>query len=179
MITVISGTNRKKSECLRFAALYHSMLQELAPEEDVKLLSLEEIPHDWFHADMYTEQSPSLSRIQDEYILPAEKLVFVTPEYNGSIPGSVKLFIDGCSVREYSRNFQNKKAALLGVASGRAGNLRGMEHLTGILNYLGTIVMPDKLPISSISKLKNGNGEIADADTLKVMRKHAGAFLKF
>jgi len=39
--------------------------------------------------------------------------------------------------------------------------------------------MPHKLPISSIYKLKNGNGEIADADTLSVMRKHAAAFLAF
>lgn len=179
MITVISGTNRKNSECLQFADLYYQMLKELAPQETVKLLSLEQIPHDWFTADMYTQQSDSLRRIQDEYILPAQKLVFVTPEYNGSIPGSVKLFIDGCTVREYSRNFQGKKAALLGIASGRAGNLRGMEHLTGILNYLGTIIMPNKLPISSISKLKNGEGKIGDENTLKVMRAHADAFLKF
>jgi NAD(P)H-dependent FMN reductase len=179
MITVISGTNRQNSQCLQFAALYHSMLEEIVPEESVKLLSLEQIPHDWFHPDMYSKQSPSLSKLQDEYILPAEKLVFVTPEYNGSIPGAVKLFIDACSVREYSRNFTGKKAALVGIASGRAGNLRGMEHLTGVLNYLGTIIMPDKLPISSISKLKNGNGEIADEATLKVMRAHAEAFVGF
>jgi len=179
MITVISGSNRKNSECLGFADLYYNMLQELAPDETIKLLSLEQIPHDWFHDEMYTQQSESLSRIQDEYLLPAQKLVFITPEYNGSIPGAVKLFIDACSVREYSRNFQDKKAALVGVAGGRAGNLRGMEHLTGILNYLGTIVMPNKLPISSIFKLKNGNGEVADKDTLEVMKKHAAAFLKF
>lgn len=179
MITVISGSNRKNSQCLQFAALYHKMLAVAAAEEEVKLLALEQIPHDWFHPEMYSKQSDSLSRIQDEYILPAQKLVFVTPEYNGSIPGVVKLFIDACSVREYSRNFSNKKAALVGVASGRAGNLRGMEHLTGVLNYLGTIIMPDKLPISSISKLKNGEGEIADEDTLKVMRAHAEAFVRF
>jgi len=179
MITVISGTNRQKSECLGFATLYYDMLRELAPEEEVKLLALEQIPHDWFHPEMFSKQSESLGRIQDVYLLPADKLVFVTPEYNGSIPGSVKLFIDGCSVREYSRNFQQKKAALVGIASGRSGNLRGMEHLTSILNYLGAIIMPHKLPISSIYKLKNGNGEIADADTLSVMRKHAEAFLQF
>ncbi|HKK78859.1 MAG TPA: NAD(P)H-dependent oxidoreductase [Phaeodactylibacter sp.] len=179
MITVISGSNRKHSECLRFADHYYQLLKELAPGETVKLLSLEQIPHDWFHPDMYTQQSDSLRRIQDEYILPAQKLVFVSPEYNGSIPGAVKLFIDGCTVREYSQNFQDKKVALVGISSGRAGNLRGMEHLTGILNYLGAVIMPDKLPISSISKLKNGNGEITDEDTLNVMKKHAAAFLKF
>jgi chromate reductase, NAD(P)H dehydrogenase (quinone) len=178
MITVISGTNRKGSECLNFAKLYADLLQKHT-EEEVKLLALEQIPHDWFHAAMYSEQSPSVAALQDEYVLPADKMVFVMPEYNGSYPGSVKLFIDACSVREYSRNFQNKKAALVGIASGRAGNLRGMDHLTGVLNYLGMTVMPNKLPISSIFKLKNGNGEIADADTLKVMDAHARAFVGY
>jgi NAD(P)H-dependent FMN reductase len=101
------------------------------------------------------------------------------PEYNGSFPGSVKLFIDACTVREYSRNFKDKKAALVGIASGRAGNLRGMDHLTGVLNYLGMTVMPDKLPISSIFKLKNGNGEVTDEDTLKIMEAHAKAFTAY
>ncbi len=178
MITVISGTNRKDSECLKFATLYYEVLKE-ATDETVKLLALEHIPHDWFHEGMYGKQAPSLTALQDEYILPADKMVFVTPEYNGSFPGAVKLFIDACSVREYSRNFQDKKGALVGVASGRAGNLRGMEHLTGVLNYLGMTVMPDKLPISSISKLKNGSGQISDPATLEAMQKHARAFIAY
>lgn len=178
MITVISGTNRKGSECLNFAKRYAELLRQHT-EEEVKLLALEQIPHDWFHEDMYARQSPSIGALQDEYVIPAQKMVFVVPEYNGSFPGSVKLFIDACSVREYSQNFQNKKVALVGIASGRAGNLRGMDHLTGILNYLGMTVMPDKLPISSIHKLKNGNGDITDAATLKVMEVHGKAFIAY
>lgn len=178
MITVISGTNRKNSECLRFTKLYYNMLRKQATEE-VKLLALEEIPHDWFHQVMYEEQSESIGRIQDEYIIPASKFVFVTPEYNGGFPGSVKLFIDACSVRNYAQNFKNKKAALIGIASGRAGNLRGMEHLTGVLNYLGTLVMPNKLPISSIMDLQDGEGTIVDEPTLQVMEEHAVEFLAF
>ena len=148
-------------------------------DEEVKLLALENIPHDWFHEDMYNTQSASLTKLQDEYILPADKFVFVTPEYNGGFPGSVKLFIDACSIREYSRNFKNKKAALLGVASGRAGNLRGMDHLAGVLNYLGTVTMPNKLPISQIKELKDKEGTIVDEDTLQVMEAHAKDFLAF
>lgn len=178
MITVISGTNRKDSECLKFAALYCAMLQENTGEE-VKLLALENIPHDWFHPDMYTRQSASLAAIQDEYVLPATKFAFVIPEYNGGFPGAVKLFIDACTVRKYKANFQGKKAALLGIATGRAGNIRGMEHLTGVLNFLGTTVMPDKLPISQISGLKDGAGEVIDEETLGVMREHALEFLAF
>ena len=178
MITIISGTNRKQSECLQFAKLYYDFLTQKS-EETIKILALEQIPHDWFHPDMYDFQSESLQEIQDEYMLPADKFIYITPEYNGSFPGVLKLFIDACSVREYSRTFKGKKAALVGVATGRAGNLRGMDHLTGVLHHVGTHVLPNKLPISRIRHLKNGAGEVIDKGTLKAIEKHVEEFLEF
>jgi chromate reductase, NAD(P)H dehydrogenase (quinone) len=180
MITVISGTNRKNSEALDFARYYAETLKKLSPEE-VKLLPLEEIPHDWFHPSMYDKngQSPSLGAIQDEYMVPAGKFVFVVPEYNGSFPGVLKLFLDGCSVRAYNETFKGKKAALLGIATGRAGNLRGMDHLTGILHYFGVTVLPNKLPVSSIHKLKDSEGQISDPYTREVIENQAKEFLAF
>lgn len=181
MITLISGTNRKGSRCKVFAEQYFLFLQEMLGEEEVKFLALEDISQEWLAADMYVEerQDPDLAAIQDEYILPASAFVFISPEYNGSFPGALKLFIDACSVREYARNFKGKKAALVGVATGRAGNLRGMSHLAGVLNYLGTVTMPDQLPISSIASLLDDNQKIVDQDTLAVMKSHAQAFARF
>ncbi len=180
MITVISGTNRLNSEALHFAEHYANLLTAKTTE-NVKLLALENIPHDWFHAAMYERgaQSPSLTALQDEYILPAQKFVFVIPEYNGGFPGALKLFLDGCSIREYKASFFGKKAALVGVASGRAGNLRGIEHLTGILHHVGTIVLPQVLPISSIEKLLDEYGNITDNGTLMAIEKQAEALLAF
>lgn len=179
MITVLSGSNRKGSETLRFAEKYADFLRKHT-EEDVKVLALENIPHDYFFPEMYSSkrQAESLRKVQDEYMIPAGKIAYVTSEYNGGFNGSLKLFLDACSVREYDATFSHKKAALVGVASGRAGNLRGMEHLTGVLNHLGTIVMPNKLPISSIYKLTD-EGNITDAATLSVMEQHAQEFLAF
>lgn len=178
MITVISGTNRRNSGALDFAKYYASVLASKT-SEPVKLLALEDIPHDWFHPDMYEKngQSASLIALQDEYILPAEKFVYIIPEYNGGFPGVLKLFIDACSVREYKRSFAGKKAALVGVATGRAGNLRGMEHLTGILNHVGTIVLPNRLPISSIEKLVDEQGNVIDPATRKVIDKQVEELL--
>lgn len=179
MLTVISGTNRRASESLLFARQFVQFL-EANSTETVKLLSLESIPHDWFHPDMYEkgQQSPSLHELQDEYIGAATKFMIISPEYNGSIPGALKLFLDAVSVRNYTTNFRNKKAALVGVATGRAGNLRGIDHLTGILHHMGTIIMPSYLPISRIGHLTE-EGTILDADTLKVMEQFAINFLKF
>jgi NAD(P)H-dependent FMN reductase len=178
MITVISGSNRKGTECLTFASAYTQMLRRLT-DEPVELLALDQVAHDWFHPDMYDEPSPSIIALQEKYILPADKFVFFSSEYNGGFNGVLKLFIDAVSVRRYKDNFKHKKAALIGVASGRAGNLRGMDHLTGILNHLGAIVMPDKLPISRIEKLMDENGAVADPATLKAMEDHAREFVGF
>lgn len=179
MITVLSGSNRQDSECLQFAKKFHEMLSEKS-EEEVKLLALETVPHDWFFPEMYQkeQQADSLKKIQDEYMIPASKFLIVTPEYNGSYPGALKLFLDACSVRAYSETFKWKKAALAGVASGRAGNLLGLDHLAAVLNHLGMVTLPHRLPISRINTLMKGE-EITDEATLGIMEQHVEQLLNF
>lgn len=180
MITVIASTNRNNSEAFRFAQHAHNTLQEKGAESC--LLNLADLPSEMFHPDMYVSpehQNEELSRIQDEYILPAEKFLFVIPEYNGGVPGALKLFIDACSVRELKASFDAKKAALLGIAAGRSGNLRGMLHFVGVLNYLGVIVMPNLQPISGIGKLVGDSGKIEDVNTLGIIDQQLEALLKF
>lgn len=163
-----------------FARKYAELLAAQTQEE-VKLLALEDIPHDWFHPDMYelNQLTPSLAKLQDEYILAADKFVFFSPEYNGGFAGSLKVFIDGISIRKYAQNFKGKKAALVGVATGRAGNLRGMDHLNGVLQHMGCIVMPNKLPISQIGKMATDDRGLADPTTIAVMEAHAQELLSF
>ncbi|RMF24050.1 MAG: NAD(P)H-dependent oxidoreductase [Bacteroidetes bacterium] len=180
MLTVISSTNRKNSEALRFARLYRRLLLEHTREE-VRLLALENIPHDWFHPLMYERehQTKSLIALQDRYLLQARGFVFIVPEYNGGVPGALKLFIDACSVRDWQKTYSGKKAALVGIATGRAGNLRGMDHLTGILNHLGVHILPNKLPLSSIERLIDDEGQISDPPTLQALEQQVRQFLEF
>lgn len=180
MITVISGSNRKGSECLTFAKKYTEILGKLT-SAPIKLLAMEDIPHDYFFPEMYQKenQAASLAAIQDEYITPAKKFVFVVSEYNGSYPGAIKIFLDACSTRNRDLSFKKKKAALMGIASGRAGNLRGMDHLSDVLNHLGTIVLPNKLPVSRIFSLMDEQGNLTDEITLHAMREQAAELLVF
>ena len=124
------------------------------------------------------DQSAEIRQLQDKYLLPARALYFVVPEYNGSFPGVLKFFLDACSVREYKATFQGKKAATLGVSTGRAGNLRGMDHLTGILNYLDITVMPNRLPVSQIHGLADQDG-LKDPKTRSLVQQHVTDFLQF
>lgn len=164
MILVLSGTNRPSSKTRIIAEHIVTRIKSLTKEK-VSLISLEDIAADIYHHDMYAAEAMSdeLKSLQDDIFIPSSKLIVVSPEYNGSFPGSLKLFIDALSIRKYAENFKNKHVALVGVASGRAGNLRGMEHLTGLMNYLGMHVFPNKLPISSIEKQLDEESNLNEA----------------
>lgn len=116
---------------------------------------------------------PVIAEIQAEYILGATKLVFIAPEYNGSFPGTLKTFIDAISVHRYPENFSAKPVALIGISSGRAGNLRGLDHLADVLLHMGAHLMSKKLPISLANKLLDETGQISDPGTVKSITTQA------
>ena len=180
MITIISGTNRKGSVTEKFAKHFYKLIKSKT-KLPVKYFSLQKLPDDILHVGMYSgkKQSKALRKIQEEIMIPAEKFIFVSPEYNGSFPGILKLFLDACSIHEYQPTFKGKKAGLVGIASGRAGNLRGMDHLSTVLNHVGTEVMGAKLPISQCEDLMDGKGMITDKNTLEAIESHVAAFLEY
>lgn len=180
MITVISGTNRKGSNTEKFAKLFYQIIKAKA-QEPVNYFSLQKLPDDVMHNAMYQnkKQSKALRKIQEEIMIPAQKFFVVSPEYNGSFPGVLKVFLDACSVHEYRPTFFGKKAGLAGVSSGRAGNLRGMDHLATVFNHVGTEVMATKLPISRCEDLEWEKGKVTDKTTLAVMENYVDDFLDY
>lgn len=178
MITIIVGTNRAKSNSEKFGNLYYQEL--IKSEKNVHIIYLKDITPALYHADMYdTELQSELLNIQQNILLPSNKFLFIIPEYNAGMPGALKLFIDALSIYQRDETFKGKKAMIAGISSGRAGNLRGMEHLTSILNYLGTIVLPNRQPFSSIYNIMDANGNITDEATLKIIQSHAQELLQF
>jgi chromate reductase len=165
MYLIISGTNRKESFTLRIAELYQAILKEKNIEAPI--LSLVDLD--------LLDRNPAVIGMEKEWLLPAEKYIFIIPEYNGSIPGVLKCLIDVSDVRKV---WKGKKALLTGVSKGRAGNLRGMDHLTGILHFVGTVVHPNKLPISIVDTLFNEN-EMAHAETLRGINQQLDEFIDF
>ena len=163
MITIISGSNRKNNKTVHFAKHVYLKLREEIGEE-VLFLDLAEFGGEVITELMYKDQSELVQHIQDTYFIPSSKFWFFIPEYNGSYPGFLKLILDAISVREIKESFWNKKACVTGIASGRAGNLRGMDHLSDVLNHLGVHVHPNKNPVSSIYRLMDKENVIVDAD---------------
>ena len=166
MYTIISGTNRAASNTLKIARQYKELL--LRKGVEAQLLSLEGLN--------VLERNPVFEEIERELLIPAPKFIFISPEYNGSIPGVLKAMFD---ISDIERAWWGKKALLTGVSTGRAGNLRGMEHLTGILNYMKVTVHHNKLPISMVNTLLDGNGEISDSRTLETVNRQLEEFMEF
>lgn len=173
MITIISATNRSDSNSLKIARLYSQLLEKQGVRSEI--LSLEKVPVDIAFNELFSRRSDKFQELLDKYIIPAQKYVIIAPEYNGSFPGILKTFIDAM----HPELLRGKKVALIGVSSGRAGNLRGMDHMTGILHYLGLHVHPNKLPISSVLSLLDDNGNLKDENTIKALEKHALDFVKW
>lgn len=178
MIGVITATNRINSITKIFSDFYYNKLKENTL--DVLQFDLKNLPLDILNHDMYSSKgmSEELKGIQDKYIYPVDKFVFIVPEYNGTFPGIFKLFIDAISVRENARNFKGKKVALVGISDGRAGNLRGMDHISTFMNYLGANIMPNRLPISQINNLVKDN-QIIDNLTIKTIENHIIEIINF
>jgi chromate reductase len=126
MVTIISSTNRPGSSTLKLAEYYKKQLA--AKGLETGLLSLTQLPSNIVETDLYGKRSEAFTAIQN-IITATDKFLFIIPEYNGSYPGILKVFIDACSFPE---SFYDKKAALVGLSSGKYGNIRGIDHFTGV-----------------------------------------------
>ena len=176
MIAVIQGSNRRGNATLPFARLVTELIT--AEAEATTLLDLEHLPGDILHSGMYSPAAHPYLEAAEQTLKQADKWVFLFPEYNGSFPGALKLFVDALSVRDYAGIFTGKKAALIGTASGRSGNIRGIDHFAAVLMHMGTTVLPQGLPISQIDGLLT-DGRVTDEDTRATVAKYIGRFLAF
>jgi chromate reductase len=173
MTTIISGTNREGSNTLKLAEYYHRQLTEKGFESEI--LSLCELPAGLISSDLYGKRSDAFQSIQ-ERITVSSKFIFIIPEYNGSFPGVLKTFIDACTFPE---SFFGKKAALVGLSSGKYGNVRGIDHFTGICHYINMHVLPLRIHIPNIRKEFDENGNLFNEDTVQFTNQQIERFIEF
>jgi len=166
MITIIAGTNRKGSATETFAKQFHKIFKAKTKEK-IKYISLQKLPKDVLHNMMYNpkKQSKGLRKMQEESLLISDKFFFVAPEYNGSIPGVLKLFIDACSIHEYAATFKGKKS----WTGRRCFRSCRQPSRTRSLEWC----------VKSCRYSCDAKGEITNKGTLKAMENQVDAFLKF
>jgi chromate reductase len=173
MITIVCTTNRPDSNTRKVAQMYYDALQKMGLDSQV--LDLKEVDASWMQDSNYGQNVPEFEAVVNRFVRHSEKFVFVTPEYNGSFPGYLKFFIDACDYGDWAK----KKVALMGLASGRAGNVRGLDHLTGILHYLGSEVYSKKVYLSQVNHSLTEDGEILNEVLNKEIDLQLKGFLTF
>ena len=166
MYTIISGTNRPHSHSEKVALEYQKILKEK---------NINAIVFDLKNIDVL-KRNPAFTEIETSILEPTQKFIFIIPEYNGSFPGVLKAMID---ITDVKKTWGWKKALLTGVATGRAGNLRGMDHLSDSLQHMNVFVHPNKLPISLIDKVMDEKGVLHNEFTLHAINKQLDEFIKF
>ncbi|MBF9221434.1 NADPH-dependent FMN reductase [Hymenobacter ruricola] len=175
MITILAGTNRPQSRARRIANFYRTVLSELGAESQI--LDLAELPADFLGTALYAHvgTNPAFNRLA-AMLDAGDKLVIITPEYNASFPGALKAFIDGLA---YPGGIAGKKAALVGLSSGGQGGLLAMAHLTDVLMYLGTAVLPQRVRLPFINQDLNAEGGLNHDLSRQLLREQAAALLAF
>lgn len=173
MVTIISGTNRPGSNTLKVAKYYQKVLSEKGLQANI--FSLEQLPETLISSDLYGKRSPEFEPIQ-ELMTNTSKFLFIIPEYNGSFPGVLKTFIDAC---QFPESFYDKKAALVGISSGKYGNIRGIDHFGGVCSYLHLNVLPLRIHISTIKMELNELEDFIKEDTIKFTNQQIDKFIAF
>ena len=129
-IAVIVGSLRKDS----FNRSLADAIVKLAPSEfTFKQIEIGKLP--LYNQDDDTNPAESVKQFKSE-IKAAQGLLFVTPEYNRSIPGVLKNAIDQAS-RPYGQSaWAGKPAGVIGVSVGAIGTALAQQHLRNVLAYL-------------------------------------------
>ncbi|GAA3953265.1 NAD(P)H-dependent oxidoreductase [Hymenobacter algoricola] len=173
MITIIAGTNRPNSRARLIANIYADLLADLSAPHQI--LDLADLPADFTQMALYHNagKHEAFNKLVGQ-AEAADKLVFIVPEYNNSIPGVLKGFIDGLP---YPGGVRGKKAALVGLSSGSQGGLLALSHLTDILMYLGTTVVPARVRLPTINQHLDSGGELTNSLYLQLLREQAAQLL--
>jgi chromate reductase len=173
-IAMVVGSLRRDSFNRRLA----QALARLAPQGmEFAQLRIDDLP--LYNQDDDAGQAEPVRRLKSE-IAAAQGVLFVTPEYNRSIPGVLKNAIDHAS-RPYGQSaWAGKPAAVIGISIGSIGTALAQQHLRNVLAYLDmpTLGQPEMF-LQDKPGLFAADGSIGPDDTKQFLQKFVERFAEF
>jgi chromate reductase len=128
----------------------------------------------------YDADFPEVAKRFKNAIDAVDAVLFVTPEYNRSIPGALKNAIDWAS-RPYGKNsFTRKPSAIIGASPGKIGTAVAQQHLRSILSFCNS---PQMNAVDAYIQLLPGlitnDGEVTDDTMAEFLRAYMSEFHAF
>jgi NAD(P)H-dependent FMN reductase len=133
------------------------------------------MPLEIFSPSSYAEKPKSFQPFSDA-ILRSAGLHVVTPEYNGSVPGVLKYFID---MLKFPESFEKRPVCFTGLGAGIWGALRPVGQLQAIFGYRNAYLFPERVFLPRINDLLDEAGRLKDAELLQRLRGQAEGFVDF
>lgn len=155
-LLAITGSVRPDSNTGRAVAV---LQQALAGRDDVDLVIVD--PSD------FELRLPGLGTTDDarrlqQMIKDADGVILTTPEYHGSYSSVIKLVIDNLG---FPSALKGKPIGLLGVASGKIGAIKALEHLRSVASHVGGIVLPGPVSVSGVRSEFDEQGQLLNPET--------------
>lgn len=172
-LKIISGTDMSNSKCLEVANYIRGLYRELGVQADV--IDMADFPLSDVVGGKYMDTIPTVNTFR-EPVIEADALLFVIPEYNGSFPGILKMFID---YLPYPSALVEKPIAYVGIAGGAFGGLRPVEQFQMVANYLNAHQYPERVFISRVQDMFDAETGIKDEFQQKLLEAQTKGFVKF
>jgi chromate reductase len=164
-IAVVVGSLRRESYNRQLA----DAVMKLGPDDfSFQTVQIDDLP--LYNQDDDAQPAPAVTRLKGE-ITAAHGLLFVTPEYNRSIPGVLKNAIDHAS-RPYGQSaWAGKPAGILGASVGATGTSMAQQHLRNILAYLDVPTLGHPEAFIHVNDAFFAKGEIAIDSSKKFLQR--------
>ncbi|MEV8511832.1 NADPH-dependent FMN reductase [Dactylosporangium sp. NPDC051484] len=158
-------------------ALSKALVRMAPPELEFVEIPIRDLP---LYSYDYDAGYPAEGRALKDAIASVDAVLFVTPEYNRSIPGALKNAIDWASRPWGHNSFTHKPTAIIGASPGKIGTAIAQQHLHGVLNYCDSPQMTaPEAYIRFEPGLITDAGEVTDAGTAQFLRRFLDHFQAF
>jgi len=157
--------------------LSKALIRLAPPELTLTEISFRDLP---LYSQDHDADFPPVARTFKQHIAAADALLFITPEFNRSIPGGLKNAIDWAS-RPYGQNaFTRKPSAIIGTSPGAIGTALAQQSLRGVLAFCDAPLMTSPEAYIQFSKgLITDDGDVPEESTRSFLRDYMKRFHDF
>ncbi len=130
-------------------------------------VSLEIVDPTEMHLPLPGQGSSEDAKRMQETVAAATGIILATPEYHGSYSSVMKLLIDNLG---FPSALSGKPVAMLGVAGGRIGAIKALEHLRSVASHVGAIVLPGPVSVARVRSVFDDEGRALDDAVASMIR---------